>query len=163
MRLGLTADGVVDGFLCLLYPQRKLMELWADSVAPVIEYQSILKVPHGVESFRLLIQPLQGSESSRAEGTVEPLITLYQSMMHMCVMSSHKPIRIYMGGLILGVNTLYRLFCSFKLFPMVGKGLTDTPHLRKLRSGYPFSCNVFVCECAVPYSAKFLRSSLSWF
>ncbi len=38
-------------------------------------------------------------------------------------MSSHKPIRIYLRGLILGVNTLYRLFCSFKLFPMVGKGL----------------------------------------
>ncbi len=36
----------------------------------------------------------------------------------------HEPIRIYMGGLILGVNTLYRLFCFFKLFPMVGKGLT---------------------------------------
>ncbi len=29
----------------------------------------------------------------------------------------------YMGGLILGVNTLYMLFCFFKLFPMVGKGL----------------------------------------
>ncbi len=28
-----------------------------------------------------------------------------------------------MGGLVLGVNTLYRLFCLFKLFPMVGKGL----------------------------------------
>ncbi len=26
------------------------------------------------------------------------------------------------GGLILGTNTLYRLFC-FKLFPMVGRGL----------------------------------------
>ncbi len=25
--------------------------------------------------------------------------------------------------LILGFNTLYRLFCFFKLFPMVGKGL----------------------------------------
>ncbi len=51
-------------------------------------------------------------------------------------MSSHKPIRIYM---ILGVNTLYRLFCFFKLFPMVGKGLTLTakyapetlPHARR--------------------------------
>ncbi len=32
------------------------------------------------------------------------------------------PIKVYMGGLILGVNTLYRLFCFFKLFPMVGKG-----------------------------------------
>ncbi len=29
------------------------------------------------------------------------------------------------GGLILGVNTLYRLFCFFKLFPVVGKGLTN--------------------------------------
>ncbi len=44
-------------------------------------------------------------------------------MMHICVMSSHKPIRIYMGGLTLGVNTLYRLFC---FFPMVGKGLINT-------------------------------------
>ncbi len=43
-----------------------------------------------------------------------------------CVMSSHKPIRIYMGGLILSVNTLYRLFCFYKLFPMVCKGLTST-------------------------------------
>ncbi len=46
-------------------------------------------------------------------------------MTHICVMSSHKPISIYMGGLILGVNTLYRLFCFFKLFPMVGKGLIN--------------------------------------
>ncbi len=50
-------------------------------------------------------------------------LTLYQPMTHICVMSSHKPIIIYMGGLILGVNTLHRLFCFFKLFPMVGKGL----------------------------------------
>ncbi len=38
---------------------------------------------------------------------------------------SHNGIRIYMGGLIPGVNTLYRLFCFFKLFAMVGKGLTE--------------------------------------
>ena len=30
-----------------------------------------------------------------------------------------------MGVLILGVNTLYRLFCFFKLFVMVGKGLIN--------------------------------------
>ena len=36
---------------------------------------------------------------------------------------SHKPIRIYMGVLILGVNILYRFFCFFKLFLMIGKGL----------------------------------------
>ncbi len=45
-------------------------------------------------------------------------------MTHICVMTSHKPIIIYMEGLILGVNTLYRLFCFFKLFPMVSKGLS---------------------------------------
>ncbi len=39
-------------------------------------------------------------------------------------MSAHKPIRIYMASLILGFNTLYRLFCFFKPFPMVGKGLS---------------------------------------
>ncbi len=50
-------------------------------------------------------------------------LTFYQPMTHICVMSSHKPISIYMGGLILGINTLYRPFCFFKLFPMVGKGL----------------------------------------
>ncbi len=52
-----------------------------------------------------------------------PWLTLYQPMMHICVMSSHKPIRIW--GLILGVNTSYRLFCFFKLFPMAGKGLIN--------------------------------------
>ncbi len=46
-------------------------------------------------------------------------------MTDICVMSSHKPIRIYMWVLILDVNTLYRLFCFFKLFPMVGKGLRN--------------------------------------
>ncbi len=58
---------------------------------------------------------------------MEPQLTLYQPLTHIRVMSSHKPIR--MGGLILGVNTLYRLFCFFKLFPMVSKGLTDIPKL----------------------------------
>ncbi len=65
-----------------------------------------------------------GELSSEHLGTI-PIVsylTLYQPMTHICIMSSHKPIRIYMGGLILGV-TLYRLFCFFKLFPMVGKGL----------------------------------------
>ncbi len=51
------------------------------------------------------------------------LLTLYQPMIYICVMSSHKPIRIYMGGLILDVYTLHRLLCFFKRFPMVGKGL----------------------------------------
>ena len=36
---------------------------------------------------------------------------------------THKPIRIYIGGLILGVNTLYMFFCFFKLFAVVGNEL----------------------------------------
>ncbi len=35
----------------------------------------------------------------------------------------HKPITIYMGGLILGVNTLYRVFSFFKPFIIGGKEL----------------------------------------
>ena len=35
----------------------------------------------------------------------------------------HK-LRIYMGGLILGVNTLYMLSCFLKQFALLGKGLT---------------------------------------
>ncbi len=33
-----------------------------------------------------------------------------------------------MGGLLLGVNTLYRLFCFFKLFIIGGKELTNIRH-----------------------------------
>ncbi len=51
------------------------------------------------------------------------LLTLYQPMTAFAVMASHKPIRIYMEGLILGVNTLVHGFSFFKLFLMVGKEL----------------------------------------
>jgi len=37
--------------------------------------------------------------------------------------NAHKLVRIYMGGLILGVNTLYMLSCFLKQFALVGKGL----------------------------------------
>ena len=37
--------------------------------------------------------------------------------------NAHKLIRIYMGGLILGINTLYMLSCFLKQFSLVGKGL----------------------------------------
>ncbi len=40
----------------------------------------------------------------------------------LCVMSSHKPKIIYMGGLILGINTLYRLFCFLSCFLWSVKG-----------------------------------------
>ncbi len=49
-------------------------------------------------------------------GCLNPLPTNDAYMRH----ELHK--NLY-GGLILGVNTLYSLFCFFKLFPMVGKGL----------------------------------------
>ena len=38
---------------------------------------------------------------------------------------THKAIRIYIGGLILGVNTLYMLFCFFKLLAVVGNELIE--------------------------------------
>jgi len=41
----------------------------------------------------------------------------------MSPVNSHKPIKIYKGGLILGVSTMYMLFCFFLLFAVVGKGL----------------------------------------
>ncbi len=56
-------------------------------------------------------------------------LTLYEPMTHICVMSSHK--NLY-EGLILGVNTLYRLFCFSKLFPMVGKGLNRLSYYIRL-------------------------------
>jgi len=37
--------------------------------------------------------------------------------------NAHKLIRIYMEGLLLGVNTLYMLYCFLKQFALVGKGL----------------------------------------
>ena len=39
--------------------------------------------------------------------------------------NAHKLIRIYIGGLILGVNTLYMLSCFLKQFALVGKGLMN--------------------------------------
>ncbi len=106
-------------------------------------------------------------------------------MTHICVMSSHKPIRIYMGGLILGANTLYRLFCFFKLFPKVGKGLHTTrgcttlpevvPHYQRLyhttrgcttwheRGSCTCRCitylylRLLVCAVHIPYSRTVWR------
>jgi len=40
--------------------------------------------------------------------------------------NTHKLIRIYMRGLILGVNTLYMLSCFLKQFALVGKGLIES-------------------------------------
>ncbi len=66
-------------------------------------------------------------------------------MTHICVMSSHKPIKIYMGDLVLGVNTLYRLFCFFKLFPVVGKGLNT--HINSFGLYIMEEVHGYIVEC----------------
>ncbi len=53
-------------------------------------------------------------------------LALYSPMMPCGVVVFHSLIRIYMGGLIQGINNLYRLFCFFKLFPMGRKELIST-------------------------------------
>ena len=57
---------------------------------------------------------------------------------------SHKPIRIYIGGLILGVNTLYMLFCFFKLFAVVGNELrlTAQQHYHRLLCSVVYTINI---------------------
>ena len=42
--------------------------------------------------------------------------------------NAQKLIRIYMGGLIVGVNTLYMLSCFLKQFGLVGKWLSKEHH-----------------------------------
>jgi len=37
--------------------------------------------------------------------------------------NTHKPIRINMGGLLSDVNTMCKLFCFYKQFTLVDKGL----------------------------------------
>ena len=46
------------------------------------------------------------------------LLTLNQRQTRKCVCGLHKSIRIYMGVLILGVNTLYTVFCFVYGIPM---------------------------------------------
>ncbi len=54
----------------------------------------------------------------------------------------HKAIRIYMGGLILGVNTLYRVFCFLKLFIIGGKKSLINSHKQSIRPCYNIHTNV---------------------
>ncbi len=48
---------------------------------------------------------------------VSASLTLYSLKFSDAPGAAHKPIRIYMGGLILGVNTLYMIFCFFNSLP----------------------------------------------
>ncbi len=57
--------------------------------------------------------PLVRSTYAVFQLTLYTLYTLWCPKVHIVF---HKAIINYMGGLILGVNTLYRLFCFFKLF-----------------------------------------------
>ena len=50
-----------------------------------------------------------------------------------------------MGGLILGVNTLYRFFCFFKLFLMVGNGLTLLKHISKVLKRQVVNLKLPIC------------------
>ena len=50
-------------------------------------------------------------------------LTLNQPRTRKCLQSFHKSIRIYMGVIIVGANTLYIKFCLFNKIPMVSKGL----------------------------------------
>ncbi len=68
-------------------------------------------------------------------------------MTHICIMNSHKPIRICMEGLILGVNTLYRLFCFFQLFPMVGKGLIELAMTKQTLLESNLICGTCTISC----------------
>jgi len=44
----------------------------------------------------------------------------------MSLENAHKLIRIYMGDLIVGVNTLYTLSCFLKQFALVGKRVNSS-------------------------------------
>jgi len=48
---------------------------------------------------------------------------------HMSLENAHKLIRIYMGGLILGVDALYMLSCFLKQFALVGKRIKGFSNL----------------------------------
>ncbi len=82
---------------------------------------------------------------------------------YICVMSSLKPIRLYMGGLILGVNTLYRFFCFSKLFPMVGKGLMVQRHgtsISLLISEWPLMVLNLQGKGYIANSKKYIKQKL---
>ncbi len=81
-------------------------------------------------------------------------------------MSSHRPIKNYIGVLILGVNSLYRDFCFFKLFPMGCKGL-NTKSLQRGTTGALTSVEgadtryVYTClYIYILYSLDLLKESL---
>ena len=63
----------------------------------------------------------------------------------------HKPIRIYIGGLILGVNTWYMFFCFFKLFAVVGNDMHIVCMIFSLTGVY--LTGKTTCRCA-PFIIK---------
>ena len=61
-------------------------------------------------------------------GSIRKVLPLNQPQTHKCVTTLHKSKRIYMGVIILGVNTLYINFCLEQM-PMASKGLLSVlPH-----------------------------------
>ena len=55
----LTPNGVIDGFLCLLYAKFESLDVRPDLVSSVVEYKSILKISHGIHCLSLLIKALR--------------------------------------------------------------------------------------------------------
>ena len=81
-----------------------------------------------------------------------PFNSLNLPQTHKRVQSLHKPIRIYMGVIILGTNTLYINFCLLKEIPMASKGLIAQANI----------CTYLVCRdpqlgvpaCALPSCSR---------
>ncbi len=72
---------------------------------------------------------------------------------HMSPENTHKLMGFYMEGLILGVNTMYMLFCFFKLFPLGCIGLKPLHGLCGFCTCNNFPLTVrctFVCSQATP-------------
>ena len=76
----------------------------------------------------------------------------------MSLENAHKLIRIYMGSLIVGVNTLYTLSCFLKQFTLVCKGLT-TDSYSDIETGVFF---ISAIPLSTPLSCCSIPDSSSW-
>ena len=54
----LTSNGVVNGFLGLLYAKCEGLDIGPDLIAAMVEHKSILKVTHRIHCFSFLIESL---------------------------------------------------------------------------------------------------------
>ena len=54
----LTSNGVVDGFLGLLYAEFEGLDVRPDLVTSMVEHKSILKISHCIHGFSFLVEAL---------------------------------------------------------------------------------------------------------